>query len=106
MYDGVTAVSSARLASGSAKGKGKEVQVSGADEEEAPVLINPDWPNLGAVLDAADVVIEVLDARDPVSYRLKHIEETARAGEGKKVLLVLNKIGMSPVHSVQCASTC
>ena len=63
-----------------------------AEEDDVPVLINPDMPNLKAVLDAADVVVEVLDARDPLSSRSTHLEEVARE-LGKKVLLVLNKTG-------------
>ena len=61
-------------------------------EDDAPMLVNPDLPNLKAVLDAADVVVEVLDARDPLAARSTHIEEIAREG-GKRVLLVLNKVG-------------
>ena len=79
----------AKLASGS--GKSKETQV--VEDDEVPVLINPDLPSLSTVIAAADVVIEVLDARDPASYRLAHIEEVVKASEGKKLLLVLNKIG-------------
>ena len=56
------------------------------------MLINRDLPNLKAVLEKADVVLELLDTRDPMAYRSQHIE--ALAGElGKKVLLVLTKIG-------------
>jgi nuclear GTP-binding protein len=71
----------------------EEVEEEDEDEEdEVPVLINRDLPNLQAVLEKADVVVEVLDARDPLAYRSKHIEETVK-GMGKKVLFVLNKIG-------------
>ena len=63
-----------------------------AGEDDVPVLINPDLPNLKVVLDAADVVVEILDARDPLSSRSAHIEEVAKK-LGKKVLLVLNKVG-------------
>ena len=63
-----------------------------AGEDDVPVLINPDLPNLKVVLDAADVVVEILDARDPLSSRSAHIEEVAKE-LGKKVLLVLNKVG-------------
>ena len=62
------------------------------EEEEVPVLINPELPNLKAVLDAADAVVEVLDARDPAAARSTHLEELAREG-GKKLLLVLAKVG-------------
>lgn len=62
------------------------------EEEDVPVLINRDLPNLKAVMEKADVVLELLDTRDPMAYRSQHIE--ALAGElGKKVLFVLTKIG-------------
>ncbi len=63
-----------------------------AEEEETPILVNPDLPDLKSVLDAADVVLEVLDARDPLAARSAHVEGLARES-GKRVLLVLNKIG-------------
>lgn len=61
----------------------------------APPLLNPDLPHLAAVLDKADVVIEVLDARDPLSYRSRALEARVASKEGQKLLLVLNKIGAS-----------
>lgn len=46
------------------------------------------------VIDASDVVIEVLDARDPLGCRCPQLEEAVLQREGnKKLLLVLNKIG-------------
>ncbi|KAI0751234.1 hypothetical protein C8Q80DRAFT_1097952 [Daedaleopsis nitida] len=75
-----------------------------AEEEDAtadvPVLINPDLPNLKAVVDAADVLVEVLDARDPLASRSVHLEEVAQ-GLNKRVLLVLNKVDVCPKESVE-----
>ena len=52
------------------------------------------------VVDAADVVIEVLDARDPLGCRCLDVERLVRkSGADKKVILLLNKIGKSPVFS-------
>lgn len=46
------------------------------------------------VIDASDVVIQVLDARDPLGYRCPQLEEAVLQREGnKKLLLVLSKIG-------------
>ena len=46
------------------------------------------------VVDAADVVIEVLDARDPLGCRCVDVERLVRkSGADKKVILLLNKIG-------------
>jgi len=66
--------------------------VENADEEEAPTLVNPGLPNLKTVLDSSDVLLEVLDARDPLPFRSTDLEKRM---EGKKILLVLNKIGES-----------
>ncbi|KAI0773754.1 GNL3L/Grn1 putative GTPase-domain-containing protein [Fomes fomentarius] len=69
-------------------------------EEDVPVLINPDLPNLKAVLDAADVVVQVLDARDPLASRSAHLEEVVQ-GLGKRLVLVLNKVDACPKEAVQ-----
>lgn len=68
------------------------VEAENDTEEEEPVLVNRDLPNLASVLEKADVIVEMLDARDPLAYRSKHLEELAKQ-KGKKVLLVMNKIG-------------
>ncbi|XP_036609581.1 guanine nucleotide-binding protein-like 3-like protein [Trichosurus vulpecula] len=54
------------------------------------------------VVDAADVVLEVLDARDPQSCRCPQVEQAVlQAGGGKKLVLVLNKIDLVPKELVQ-----
>lgn len=72
------------------------------EEEDAPVLLNPELPNLLSVLGKADVILQVLDARDPLAFRSRHVEDIA-AKEGKKILFVLNKIGGYLIN-VSCAS--
>ncbi|KAG9033994.1 hypothetical protein FRB95_013967 [Tulasnella sp. JGI-2019a] len=53
------------------------------------------------VLDLADVVLQVLDARDPLGCRSKMLEEEViRAGGEKKLILVLNKIDLVPKENV------
>jgi nuclear GTP-binding protein len=48
-------------------------------------------------VEESDVVLEVLDARDPMGCRCEHIEQMIMAsGTGKHVVLVLNKIGAWP----------
>jgi nuclear GTP-binding protein len=65
----------------------------GTEEGDSLGLINHGLPNLKSVLDLADVVVEVLDARDPLSFRSAHLEELAAARPAGRTLLVLNKIG-------------
>jgi nuclear GTP-binding protein len=50
------------------------------------------------VLDAADVVLYVLDARDPESTRSREVERQVMAAQGgsKRLILVLNKIDLVP----------
>lgn len=51
------------------------------------------------VVEAADVVLQILDARDPIGSRSKLVEETVIAAQGqKKLVLVLNKIGKTLSH--------
>ena len=48
------------------------------------------------VVDASDIIIEVLDARDPLGSRCSQVEEMVlTSGKNKKLILLLNKIGTS-----------
>lgn len=45
-------------------------------------------------MEAADVILEVLDARDPLGCRCPQVERAIiQSGTNKKIVLVLNKIG-------------
>lgn len=48
------------------------------------------------VLDAADVLLEVLDARDPLGCRTRNIERLILSNPNKRVILILNKIDLIP----------
>ena len=80
-------------------GSPRSVPASTTEANGAPLLLNPELPHLAAVLDKADVVIEVLDARDPLLYRSRVLEARVASKEGQKLLLVLNKIGMCTLNS-------
>ncbi|KAL0978618.1 hypothetical protein UPYG_G00172940 [Umbra pygmaea] len=47
------------------------------------------------VVDASDVILEVLDARDPIGCRCPQVEQAViQTGTDKKIVLVLNKIDL------------
>lgn len=54
-----------------------------------------------AVVDAADVVLYVLDARDPEGTRSKKVEEAILQSQGKRLILVLNKIDLVPPYVLE-----
>lgn len=45
------------------------------------------------VVEESDVVLEVLDARDPMGTRALDVEERIRSMAKKRLIIVLNKIG-------------
>ncbi|ODV97586.1 hypothetical protein PACTADRAFT_140096 [Pachysolen tannophilus NRRL Y-2460] len=49
-----------------------------------------------AVVEASDVVLYVLDARDPESTRSKKVEETILQNHSKRLILILNKVDLVP----------
>ncbi|CAL2031602.1 CBN-NST-1 protein [Caenorhabditis brenneri] len=51
-------------------------------------------------IEIADVIIQVLDARDPLGSRSKSVEEQVLKG-GKRLVLLLNKIDLVPRENVQ-----
>jgi nuclear GTP-binding protein len=59
---------------------------------DIPDLIDTSLTTLQEVLDKADVVVQVVDARDIAGGRSKFIEDLVKEAGGKIVLLV-NKIG-------------
>eukprot|EP00299_Pterocystis_sp_00344_P012724 c6146_g1_i1.p1 GENE.c6146_g1_i1~~c6146_g1_i1.p1 ORF type:complete len:515 (-),score=154.41 c6146_g1_i1:170-1714(-) len=56
---------------------------------------------LKKMFEMADVLLEVLDARDPLGCRCTTLEDAAAANVNKKVILVLNKIDLVPQEAVQ-----
>lgn len=54
-----------------------------------------------AVVDASDVVLYVLDARDPQATRSKRIEEAILQSQGKRLILLLNKVDLVPDEVVK-----
>ncbi|CAI5728187.1 unnamed protein product [Hyaloperonospora brassicae] len=56
---------------------------------------------LRKVVDKADVILEVLDARDPMGCRTLETEDAIGNRHGKKLVLVLNKVDLVPPHVLQ-----
>ncbi|NXT50972.1 GNL3 protein, partial [Pluvianellus socialis] len=57
---------------------------------------------LKKVIEASDVVLEVLDARDPMGCRCPQLEQAVTcSGEDKKLVLVLNKIDLVPKENLE-----
>jgi nuclear GTP-binding protein len=55
--------------------------------------------DLKQVIENSDVVLEVLDARDPMSCRSKELESQILAHkDDKKIILVINKIDLVPTY--------
>ncbi|RXW16430.1 hypothetical protein EST38_g9417 [Candolleomyces aberdarensis] len=92
---------SAKIVSGEIKARPepKAAAVEDSDDEEVPALVNRDLPTLKSVLDASDVLLQVIDARDPLEYRSQHLEGVAKE-RGLKFALVLNKIDSCPRETV------
>lgn len=55
------------------------------------------WEELYKVVDASDVLIQVLDARDPMGTRSPHIEHHLKKNHPQKHLVfILNKCDLVP----------
>lgn len=60
------------------------------------------YRELAEVIEASDVILEVLDARDPLGTRCADIEKMVlKAGPEKHLVLLLNKIDLVPRDSVE-----
>ncbi|GAV99714.1 GTP-binding protein [Lentinula edodes] len=97
--DGIASISAKRLTAKATSKPAPEAEES-EGEDEPPILINRDLPHLHAVLDEADAVIQVLDARDPLSFRSSYLEDLVHSKPGRKTLFVLNKIDCVPHESL------
>ena len=93
-----TAALAAALAADSQRAEDDMFDTEDPDDEEKLVQdasLKLHAKSLRKVLEASDVLIEVLDARDPVGTRCRAVERELKSLDGgrKKLVLVLNKIG-------------
>lgn len=58
------------------------------------------WREVRKAIEASDVVVQVLDARDPEGTRCQQIEDLI-AEEGKKLIFVINKVDMVPEENLK-----
>lgn len=73
---------------------------SGSAEKETS--LRTFYKEFKKVVDAADVIIQVLDARDPLGSRCPQVEDMIiNSGKNKKLVLLLNKIDLVPKQNVQ-----
>ena len=60
------------------------------------------WAELHKVIDSSDVLVQVLDVRDPMGTRSKHIERHLQKNASHKhLVLVLNKCDLVPTWSTR-----
>ena len=77
------------------------ISTAPSDSMSAPANKTREWQRrhyirmLHKAVDEADVILLVLDARDPAGCRSRLVEEEVRRckGEGKQLVFVLNQIG-------------
>lgn len=77
------------------------VQPAASDDEDAPILLNPEYPHFQAIFEKSDVILHVLDARDPLSFLSSQIESLVGKKPEQRLVLVLNKAGKWLVDLVE-----
>lgn len=75
----------------------KELADGVKDGEAAQQTRRAYYAQLKRVIEASDVIIEVLDARDPQGCRASHVENMVLP-KGKKLILLVNKVDLVPRH--------
>eukprot|EP00392_Amoebophrya_sp_AT5.2_P010159 g10212.t1 len=99
----VTSLQSAKsraqaYAQGLEEGEDPEIEEAGGlnKNREAENTRRKFYQELRKVVNASDVLIQVLDARDPDSCRNRAIEREVLCSKSKKMILLLNKVDLVP----------
>lgn len=74
----------------------RDLSLSGKRDSSAKAYMK----DVKNVVDNSDVILQVLDARDPLGSRSRQTEVLAM-GSGKKVVLILNKVDLIPIANLQ-----
>jgi nuclear GTP-binding protein len=69
-------------------------------DKSAMVSLKAFYSEVKKVIELSDVVLEVLDARDPIGSRCPSVEESVLTS-GKRLVLLLNKIDLVPKSNVE-----
>lgn len=98
-----TLTSLAKLASEVAQDSGNQPSGSAPSQKTKEQIRRHYVRALHKVVDESDIIILVLDARDPEGCRSQLVEEEVRRreNEGKKLVFVLNKIDLVPRENAQ-----
>ncbi|OXG86630.1 nuclear GTP-binding protein [Cryptococcus neoformans var. grubii Br795] len=76
------------------------IVVTPSEDFDIPELIDTALPTLQEALDRADVICEVVDARDVLGGRSGYIEKLVKETEGR-IILIINKIDLVPREVLQ-----
>ncbi|KAL5798788.1 hypothetical protein ACOSQ2_003608 [Xanthoceras sorbifolium] len=83
-------------------GEGKSTDVSTIFQKSRDNSDRAFYKELVKVIEASDVIVEVLDARDPLGTRCVDMEKMVmKAGPDKHLVLLLNKIDLVPREAVE-----
>ena len=80
-------------------GSAREAEAKSGQHHEHDNSRRAYMKELRKVVENADVILEVLDARDPMGCRCADIEDAIAANPSKKLVLIINKIDLVP-HEV------